>query len=62
MLPTRGALEAVRDAATEPETLLHRHECGDWGDLDAEDRAVNRKALLWGERLLSVLNSSGKCN
>lgn len=54
VVATPGALEALRDAATEPATLLHRHQRGDWGDLDAEDRAVNRKALLFGERLLSV--------
>lgn len=54
VVATPAALEALRDAATDASELLHRHERGDWGDLDAEDRAVNRKALLWGQRLLSV--------
>jgi len=33
--------------------LLHRHQCGDWGDLDDEDKAANERDLKLGERLLS---------
>ena len=32
---------------------LHRHHCGDWGDLDAEDKQANEEALEQGMRLLS---------
>jgi len=33
--------------------LLHRHQCGDWGDLDHEDKQANDRDLKLGERLLS---------
>ena len=33
--------------------LLHRHQCGDWGDLDDEDKQANERDLKCGERLLS---------
>ena len=38
---------------------LRRHVSGDWGDLDAHDRDANERALLKGERLLSVYRSAG---
>lgn len=34
-------------------SYLHRHHCGDWGDLDSEDKESNEAALKAGERLLS---------
>jgi len=33
--------------------LLHRHHCGDWGNLDDEDKAANDLDLREGGRLLS---------
>lgn len=33
---------------------LRRHASGDWGDLCPEDKAINERALLQGQRLLSV--------
>ena len=35
-------------------SLLARHVAGDWGDVDAEDRAANERALKDGSRLLSA--------
>ena len=37
---------------------LRRHAAGDWGDVDAHDRAANDNALKVGERLLSVYRSA----
>ena len=33
---------------------VRRHRCGDWGDLGAEDKEMNEKALVSGDRLLSA--------
>jgi hypothetical protein len=33
--------------------LLIRHHCGDWGDLDSEDKLANDRDLKDGGRLLS---------
>lgn len=33
--------------------LLHRHHCGDWGDLDPEDKAANEHALTANLRIVS---------
>ena len=59
---TPGALDVIQDAAAragqEPAYLLRqlltRHLAGDWGDLDAEDRAANEHALTTGARILSA--------
>lgn len=62
IVATPGALEALCDAMNEPEDLFNRHQRGDCGDLCAEDRAVNRRALFFGDRLLSsyLLPESGE--
>jgi hypothetical protein len=36
---------------------LSRHEQGDWGTLDAEDREANENSLLKGGRLFSAYHS-----
>ena len=38
---------------------LQRHAAGDWGELDAEDRQENDRALQAGTRLLSSYISTG---
>jgi hypothetical protein len=42
-----------------PLSLLARHSAGDWGDLDASDKAANDKALVEGTRLLSCYHVGG---
>ena len=53
---TRNALSALphEDVCA----ALSRHAAGDWGDLDAEDRVANERALLDGSRLVSVYRST----
>ena len=31
-----------------------KHATGDWGDLDAEDKAANEEALVCGDRIFSA--------
>lgn len=33
--------------------LLRRHHCGDWGDLETEDKAANEHALMANLRIVS---------
>jgi hypothetical protein len=51
---TPGARELMHRTGTHPFELLLRHVCGDWGVLDAEDRAPNERAVTLGGRLLSA--------
>ena len=38
---------------------LHRHHCGDWGDLCDEDKQANEDALELGLRILSHYKLGG---
>ncbi|RYG25066.1 MAG: type I restriction endonuclease subunit M [Burkholderiales bacterium] len=51
---TSAARALLVDHGVHPSVLLARHQCGDWGDVGADSVADNRRALLAGERLLSV--------
>ena len=51
---TPGALGALALAGVLPRSLLGRHVCGDWGELDEEDWRTNGQALSTGGRLLSA--------
>lgn len=35
-------------------SLVARHNSGDWGDIDNEDKATNEAGLKHGERLMSA--------
>lgn len=54
VVATPGALAALEGAGDTPDVFLHRHVSGDWGDVDAEDRAENEYSLVHGLRLLSA--------
>jgi hypothetical protein len=55
LVATPAALEALEkwDKDFVVKNLLDRHFAGDWGDLDAEDKAANDEAVKEGERILS---------
>lgn len=55
IVATPGALEAIPPG--EIGHALRRHARGDWGELDAEDRAANDRSLTEGARLLSAYRS-----
>ena len=39
-------------------TWIRRHQAGDWGEVDAHDRAANDGALRDGTRLFSLYHSA----
>ena len=54
LLMTPGAGDALLAAQHVPPEFLLRHVHGDWGQLCAEDRSENERALRVGNRLLSA--------
>jgi hypothetical protein len=54
VVATPGALALMERTKTNPALLLVRHLHRDWGDVCAEDRALNDQALIDGSRLMSV--------
>lgn len=56
VVATPGALRSVHP--DELQRALLRHVRGDWGDLDAEDREANERAVLEGSRLLSAYRTA----
>ena len=55
IVATPGALALGADL----NRYMRRHHCGDWGDLDEEDKRANEKSLDEGERLLSCYQVGG---
>lgn len=56
LLATRGIVARV--AIPEIFDAFTRHQCGDWGELEEEDRLENERSLKDGDRLLSVYHST----
>lgn len=54
LVATPGALLALRNTHTPAWSLLKQHITGDWGDLDAEDKAENELSVREGFRILSA--------
>lgn len=53
IVATPAAMDLMREHACSPWPLIQRHLSGDWGDVCAEDAALNNQALVDGSRLLS---------
>ena len=53
IVATPGSLQVLGEAGISPVELPSRHARGDWGDLSAHDRKVNREAIRLGYRVLS---------
>jgi len=60
LLVTPGALDALQVSGQSPWVFLTRHLAGDWGDLDAEDKALNDQAVQDGSRILSAYITSNE--
>jgi hypothetical protein len=57
LVATPGAISFCENHAVNMAALLRRHLSGDWGDMDAEDKATNNAALASGEdRIFSSYN------
>jgi hypothetical protein len=54
IVATPGALQALSEAGQTPEFFLAQHAAGNWGNVEAEDRQANERALVDGSRLLSA--------
>jgi hypothetical protein len=53
IVATPGALSALRESGEGSGPFIERHLSGDWGDLGADDKNANTRALTQGSRLMS---------
>ena len=53
-LTTPGALVVMQDVGISPLSLLSRHQRGDWGDMDKDDKEANDSALNTKARIFSA--------
>ena len=54
LVSTPGAIEAIAKSGESPLDFLKRHVAGDWGDVDADDRAENELSVKQGLRIFSA--------
>lgn len=52
IVSTPNALQSL--TSDDIHIAIARHQAGDWGEFDAEDRKANDQALVNGTRILSV--------
>jgi hypothetical protein len=58
ILATPGAIEALQQSDQLPGEFLARHVAGDWGEVCADDKALNDESLIDGNRILSAYRTS----
>ena len=51
---TPGALVVMQGVGISPLSLLSRHQRGDWGDMDKDDKEANDSALNTKARIFSA--------
>ncbi|HTC49944.1 MAG TPA: hypothetical protein VK722_21655 [Candidatus Aquilonibacter sp.] len=56
VVTTPGVLALLEANGMDPLAFLIRHVCGDWGDLDEDDRKENELSVREGFRILSSYN------
>lgn len=56
IVATPGAIEAIEKVRGNPDTFLKRHQSGDWGDCDPDDKRENDLSVREGFRIFSVYN------
>jgi hypothetical protein len=57
IVATPGALAVLQAAGQQPHEFLSRHLQADWGDIPAEDKQENERALREGFRILSAYHT-----
>ena len=51
---THSAQEALQELNLDYQVLLHRHQRGDFGDLEPEDIESNKQSIIDGSRIFSA--------
>jgi hypothetical protein len=54
LVSTPGAIRVLEESNQTPLDFLGKHAQGDWGEVNAEDKRANDRALVGGERILSA--------
>lgn len=54
VVATRGVLKEFERSGEAPFEFLNRHQSGDWGSLEPEDKTANDYSLVHGSRILSA--------
>ena len=58
LVATPGALQALAEAGHSPMEFVRRHQSGDWGDVNEEDRRENEYSVEHGLRILSAYRTA----
>lgn len=54
IIVTPKALTVLHECGQTPETLLTRHQAGDWGDVSEEEKRFNEEGLVKRFNLVSI--------
>lgn len=58
VVATPGSLEALEKSNQSAFQFIAKHAAGDWGIVNAEDKAANEQSLIDGSRLLSAYRTA----